>query len=70
MLQIIFLFFGILTMIYLIIITKPFYENKKNPISKYIPNINIYPTDFQLINPNKKRILYKNNKKRKQKRKT
>lgn len=76
MIQIIFLFFGILAMIYLIIITRPLYENDKNTIS--IPNI--YPIDIQPIliqsidgqpiNSNKKRILWKNNKKRKEKRKS
>lgn len=65
MLQIIFLFFGILAMIYLIIISESV-NNNKNIISK--PNI--YPIDIQSINPIKKQILWKNNKKRKQKRKT
>ncbi len=81
MIQIIFLFFGILAVIYLIIITKPLHENKKN-ITKLLhenkknitlmsmSNINIYPTEIQPTNLNKKRILWKNNKKRKQKRKT
>lgn len=71
MIQIIFLCFGILAMIYVIIITRPFYENN-NKIST--SNINIYPIDIQpineeSINSNKKRILWKNNKKRKEKRK-
>ncbi len=67
MIQIIFLFFGILAIIYLIIITKTSNNNNnKNMIS--IPNI--YPMNIQSINPIKKRILWKNNKKRKQKRKT
>ncbi len=68
MIQIIFLLFGILTIIYLIIITKPI--NNKNDL---ISTPNIYPIDIQSINPinpNKKQILWKNNKKRKQKRKT
>jgi hypothetical protein len=65
MLQIIFLFFGILAMIYLIIITESV-NNNKNIIS----TPNIYPIDIQSINPIKKQILWKNNKKRKQKRKT
>jgi hypothetical protein len=65
MIQIIFLFFGILAMIYLIIINKPPYENTTST-----SNINIYPIDIQPITQNKKKILWKNNKKRKQKRKT
>lgn len=65
MLQIIFLFFGILAMIYLIIISESV-NNNKNIIS----TPNIYPIDIQSINPIKKQILWKNNKKRKQKRKT
>jgi len=52
-------------MIYLIIINKPPYENTTST-----SNINIYPIDIQPINENKKKILWKNNKKRKQKRKT
>ena len=64
MLQIIFLFFGILAMIYLIIISES--VNNNNIIS----TPNIYPIDIQSINPIKKKILWKNNKKRKQKRKT
>ena len=66
MLQIIFLFFGILAMIYLIIISESVNNNNKNIIS----TPNIYPIDIQSINPIKKQILWKNNKKRKQKRKT
>ena len=65
MLQIIFLFFGILAMIYLIIISESV-NNNKNIIS----TPNIYPIDIQSINPIKKKILWKNNKNRKQKRKT
>jgi hypothetical protein len=71
MIQIIFLFFGILAMIYLIVITEPLYKNKKNVIPELmtipIPNFNIYHID---VNPTKNKILWKNNKKRKQKRKT
>lgn len=90
MFQIIFLFFGILVMIYLIIVDKS--EN-----NNIISTPNIYPTDIQLINPMnqtnqinpinrtnqinlinsmnqtnpiKKQILWKNNKNRRQKRKT
>ena len=66
MLQIIFLFFGILAMIYLIIISESVNNNNKNIIS----TPNIYPIDIQSINPIKKKILWKNNKNRKQKRKT
>lgn len=78
MIEIIFLFFGILSIIYLIIITEPLHENKKNiiPVSNInirpidIKSIYIQPIDIQHTNLNKKRILWKNNKKRKQKRKT
>lgn len=84
MLQIIFLFFGILAMIYLIIIDKSVNDDNKNITS--IPNI--YPIDIQSINQMnqinkinsitpinpinqiKPQILWKNNKNRKQKRKT
>jgi hypothetical protein len=68
MLQIIFLFFGILAMIYLIIIDKSMNDDNKNIIS----TSNIYPIDIQSINPMnpiKNQILWKNNKNRKQKRK-
>lgn len=64
MLQIIFLFFGILAMIYLII-SESVNNNNKNIIS----TPNIYPINIQSINPIKKQILWKNNKNRKQKRK-
>jgi hypothetical protein len=46
MLQIIFLFFGILAMIYLIIIDKSMNDDNKNIIS----TSNIYPIDIQSIN--------------------
>jgi len=64
MLQIIFLFFGVLAMIYLII-SESVNNNNKNIIS----TPNIYPINIQSINPIKKQILWKNNKNRKQKRK-
>jgi hypothetical protein len=66
MIQIIFLFFGILVMIYLIII----YESANNENKNILSVPNIYPIDIQSINPIKKKILWKNNKNRKQKRKT
>lgn len=72
MLQIIFLFFGILAIIYLIIIDKSVNDDNKNIIS----TPNIYPIDIQSINQInpinqiKPQILWKNNKNRKQKRKT
>ena len=66
MIQIIFLFFGILVMIYLIIISVSVNNKNKNILS--VPNI--YPIDIKSINTIKKKILWKNNKNRKQKRKT
>ncbi len=71
MIQIIFLFFGILAIIYLIIINKPLYDNNKYMIrTSNIYPIDIQPIDIQPINLNKKKSLFKNNKKRKQKTKT
>jgi hypothetical protein len=67
MLQIIFLFFGILAMIYLIISES--INNNNNNNKNIISTPNIYPINIQSINPIKKQILWKNNKNRKQKRK-